>query len=97
MQYEFVYWLVQIAPFFSIPFQGRDSGVIKFNSENSGRIVYEEHTDALTFNPFIMLFDDRYANQTNQARHAGLAKVPSLFGGVGENRKETSFFHRYFA
>uniref|UniRef100_A0A915DYF8 Serpentine receptor class gamma n=1 Tax=Ditylenchus dipsaci TaxID=166011 RepID=A0A915DYF8_9BILA len=54
-----------------------------------GRIVFEEQKHGISFNPFVML-----GNNDNIAFNQAFGGVPSIFGGVGHNLRETKLFHR---
>ena len=65
-----------------------DCGINTFNiCIILGRVVFEEQAKGISFNPFVMLHDDN-----KESVHNVFASVPSIFGGVGHDLRETKFF-----
>ncbi|KAI1700805.1 hypothetical protein DdX_16495 [Ditylenchus destructor] len=52
-----------------------------------GKITWEQRPEGFAFNPFLMLHDNNA-----EERHVAFSKVPSVFGEVGHNLSETTFF-----
>jgi len=52
-----------------------------------GKITWEQRPNGFSFNPFLMLHDNNA-----ELRHASFASTPSIFGGIGNDLKETTFF-----
>ncbi|KAI1698005.1 hypothetical protein DdX_18155 [Ditylenchus destructor] len=52
-----------------------------------GKITWEQRPEGFAFNPYLMLHDNNA-----EERHVAFSKVPSIFGEVGYNLSETTFF-----